>query len=95
MLQEGFPPQATGVHRRCAEGIPEGVSRPRRLAFTEGVPKAYPKGQESTVKYFLLCTNGIGWTKDKQREFSGFIATYCSVINFGAIAPSRPQLIAG
>lgn len=27
MLKEGFPPQATGVRRRRAEGIPEGVSR--------------------------------------------------------------------
>jgi hypothetical protein len=87
VLQEGFPPQATGE--------PEGVSRPRRLALAQPLRRRYPKGQESTVKYFLLCTNGIGWTKDKQREFSGFIATYCSVINFGAIAPSRPQLIAG
>jgi hypothetical protein len=53
VLQEGFPPQATGVRRRRAEGIPEGVSRPRRLAC--GVKSTWNKGLN--VKLALMCTH--------------------------------------
>ena len=31
VLQEGFPPQATGVRVACPEDSPEGVSRRREL----------------------------------------------------------------
>ncbi|MBW4501928.1 MAG: hypothetical protein KME57_20750 [Scytonema hyalinum WJT4-NPBG1] len=51
MLQEGFPPQATGVHRRCAEGIPEGVSNDSYLGWETRLSPAGRLRQQ----YCLLC----------------------------------------
>ncbi|WP_414586011.1 hypothetical protein [Scytonema sp. PCC 10023] len=56
----GFPElTATGVHRRCAEGIPEGLSRPRRLRVSSGgqAPRALklPPGEGTKQR--------LGWVK--------------------------------
>ena len=62
-LQEGLPPQATGVHRsrsvrsalRCAEGIPEGVSWSRQLASQRRKDKGF-ENKRMKISYLNSAT---------------------------------------